>query len=210
LAENTLFFAAFFTPLFFYTQTHDQFELPKLLLLAFILAALLTLHFFKFTVHLPKDGLSICLILFFGTQLFASLPPFSLSWTTSLLGDYENFSGLATLAVYLLWFLILAQFLTVARIEKTLLFSLLAGLLSSLYAVVQHFGFDFIPWNPESVIASREFAALGNPNFLAAYLAMVIPFALWFLIRNADPEKPNETPSPIWVSLFWTSLGILC
>ncbi len=209
MAENTLFFAAFFTPLLFYTQTHDQFELPKLLLLVFILAALLTLRFFKFSVRLPKDGLSISLILFFATQLFASLPPFSLSWTTSLLGDYENFAGLATLGLYLLWFLVLTRFLTAARIEKTLLFALLAGLLSSLYAVVQHFGFDFIPWNPESVIVSREFAALGNPNFLAAYLAMVIPFALWFLIRDTDPENTNGTPSSVWLSLFWAALGIL-
>lgn len=209
MAENTLFFAAFFTPLLFYTQTHDQFELPKLLFLTFILGALLLLQLFKFSVRLPKDGLSISLILFFGTQLFASLPPFSLSWTTSLLGDYENFAGLATLGLYLLWFLVLTRFLTVARIEKTLLFALLTGLLSSLYAVAQHFGFDFIPWNPETVIASREFATLGNPNFLAAYLAMVIPFALWFLVRNTDLETANQTRSAVWLPLFWASLGTL-
>jgi tetratricopeptide (TPR) repeat protein len=209
LAENTLFFAAFFTPLFFFTLTHDQFELPKLLLLAFILAALLILSIFDFPIRFPKDALSLSLLLFFGTQLFASLPRFSLSWTTSLLGDYENFAGLATLAVYLLWFWMLTHFLTLERIEKIFLFSVLAGLLSAIYAVAQHFGFDFIQWNPESVIASREFASLGNPNFLAAYLAMVIPFALWVLTRNIVPENTGTTgPSPV-LSLFFIAGGAL-
>jgi Tfp pilus assembly protein PilF len=205
LGENTLFFAAFFTPLLFFTPTHDQFELPKLILTTLLLAGALILLGLQFRVSFPKDGLSLSLLFFFLTQLFASLPFTSLSWTTSFLGDYENFAGWATLGIALVWYWFLTQFLTRERIEKTFLFALLAGFLSSLYALAQHFGFDFIQWNSDTVIVSREFAALGNPNFLAAYLAMVLPAAFWFLTGYSKPAKAPH----LGLSIFFAVLGLI-
>ncbi|HVM33436.1 MAG TPA: O-antigen ligase family protein [bacterium] len=206
LTENTLLLAVFFTPLLFFTSTHDQFELPKLLFMALLLSAFLFLTLLRplDPGPGPRDGLSLSLLAFFLTQLAASLPAFSLSWTTSLLGDYENFAGLATLAVYLGWYFLLTRLLNAALIEKSLFFFLLAGLLSALYALAQHFGFDFIQWNSQTVISGREFASLGNPNFLAAYLAMLLPVGLWFLTG-----RKNLSPAPSrWFPLFSALAGL--
>jgi len=45
-----------------------------------------------------------------------------------------------------------------------------------LYAIIQKLGFDPLPWL--SSPRPRVWSTLGNPNFLGAYLAMVIPLAV--------------------------------
>ncbi len=142
-------------------------------------------------------------------QSFSAFPFVSLSWRNSLFGDYENFAGLTTLGAYLLWFGSLNRILNESKLRKIFIFNSIAALLSSLYAIAQHFGFDFIQWNPESVNATREFASLGNPNFLSAYLAMSIPLYLCAsLQRLSSGNFKNSAPSPFfWLS---TALGLSC
>ena len=139
------------------------------------------------------------------TQALSSLPANSLSWRTSLLGDYENFAGLTTLTAYFLWFWALNRLLNDTKIEKIFYFNSLAAFLSSLYAIGQHYGFDFIHWNPESVNSTREFASLGNPNFLSAYLAMSIPLYLCVSLKAfSQGPVPTRQPGP-----FWSFIGLL-
>jgi O-antigen ligase/Flp pilus assembly protein TadD len=85
------------------------------------------------------------------------------------------------------------------RIEKIFYFTSLTAFFSSLYAIAQYFQFDFIQWNPESVNATREFAALGNPNFLSAYIAMSIPL---FLTLSFDHPDNETAAKPIFTPLF--------
>jgi tetratricopeptide (TPR) repeat protein len=182
-------FAAFMTPLLFFVDGRDQFELPKLTFLAVTGVAMFALSFAL--RGLPRlTPLTAALLALFLVQVISSLPGISLSWRTSLLGDYENFAGLASSAVYLLWFLALSSTLTDRVLERTLFLSALSALLSSLHALGQHAGFDFVQWNPESVIGNREFASLGNPNFLAAYLAMALPLAIVVGGRHAFTGRP--------------------
>ena len=197
--------AVFFTPLLFSVQTHDQFELPKLVFLSLLAVPALALAMpdmgpFRWT---PLD---IALFLLFLAQTASSLPSTSLSWRTSLLGDYENFSGLATLAVYLAWFHLFSLYFMRDKTDRPFYFHSLAAFLSALYAIGQHFGFDFIRWNPESVNATREFAALGNPNFLSAYLALSIPLFLCVFLKPLEvPAPPAAPPGPL--SWFLAVLG---
>lgn len=200
-----MLFALFFTPLLFFVQSRDQFELPKLTMLA-LLAVLFFVTELKEGTSGRPTALSFSLLALLIVQASASLPWTSLSWRTSLLGDYENFSGLATLVLYLAWFRIFSRFANEWRIEKLFLFNTMAAFLSSLYAIGQHFQLDFIQWNPDSVNASREFASLGNPNFLSAYLAMSIPlFLSGFLKDSTPPAGAPQGPGPL--SLFSSLLG---
>ena len=198
-----LLFAVFFTPLLFFINSHDQFELPKLTFLALLTVPML-LWELKEGEFQRLTPLSISLFVLLAVESAASLPMTSLSWRTSLLGDYENFAGLATFILYLLWFRIFSRHLNLEKMEKLFLFNSLAAILSSLYAIGQHFGFDFIQWNSESVIATREFASLGNPNFLSAYLAMSLPLFLSVSMKNLQKETPS-TPQASFV--FWI-LGV--
>ncbi len=202
-----ILFAVFFTPLLFFTKGHDQFELPKLTFLT-LLAVPALLWELKRDETLKPTPLSLALLLLLAVETLASLPLASLSWQTSLLGDYENFAGLSTFILYLLWFRIFNRFLSPEGLEKLLVFNSLAALLSALYAIGQHFQLDFVAWNPGSVVASREFGAMGNPNFLSAYLAMSLPLFLSVSLKTLL----NKAKKPLSGGPFggvWASLGLL-
>jgi tetratricopeptide (TPR) repeat protein len=199
--ELLILFSVFFTPLLFFILSHDQFELPKLTFLALLAIPPLVSELTEME-SLPLTPLSIALLLLFVAETAASLPATSLSWRTSLLGDYENFSGLSTFILYLLWFRTFSRRLTGEKLEKIILFNSLAAFFSSLYAIGQHFGLDFIQWNAESVVATREFASLGNPNFLSAYLAMSLPLFLGVsLKRLAGLASPSPKPAFVFGAL---------
>ena len=202
--DLTVFLAAFFTPLLFFTEVRDQFELPKLVFLAL-------LPLFLFLLQPREKGRVgpifpiLTIFIFFGAEIISSLPFNSLSWPVSLLGDYENFSGLATFAASLLWFLFLSGFLDEKKVTRVFFFNSIAALLSALYAVGQHFGFDFIQWNPDSINSTREFASLGNPNFLSAYLAMSLPFFGCLCLRSQAGEDSRSSFG--FLSWSWGILG---
>ena len=200
-------FTVFFTPLLFFILSHDQFELPKLTFLALLTLPAL-LWELKESEALPPTPLSLALFVLLAVEITASLPMTSLSWRTSLLGDYENFAGLATFILYLLWFRIFSRHLNLEKIEKLFLFNSLTAFLSALYAIGQHFGFDFIQWNPESVVATREFASLGNPNFLSAYLAMSLPLFLCVSVKSSLRD-PQPTPKPTFLYWVFGTWGLL-
>jgi tetratricopeptide (TPR) repeat protein len=205
--DFSAFFAAFFIPLLFFTKSRDQFELPKLTALLLLLVPFLLSEWNKNkkSIWTPLSG---ALAVLFVVQTLASLPFTSLSWRTSLLGDYENFSGLLTFSIYLLWFLFFCRHLNGTNIEKLFYFNSLAAWLSSFYALGQHHGFDFVLWNPESINATREFAALGNPNFLSAYLAMSIPLFLYVSLNRLSATSGRQN-QPGFFIFFLGCLGFI-
>lgn len=204
--ELLAIFPIFYIPLVVLTSAHDQFELPKITFLT-LTTVPMSLFLLKKPLNKNPSPLSITLMLFLITQIIASLPATSLSWRTSLLGDYENFCGLATLFVMILLFLFYSRFLNLTLFEKIAFFNSLTALLSAFYALAQHFGWDLIAWNPGSVNPNREFGALGNPNFLSGYLAMSIPLYLGW----GTKEKDQKTPEGGWDLLIWlgTLTGLL-
>jgi len=209
IIDLSLLLGFFLTPLLFFTQTHDQFELPKITFLILLAIPLLVLELGEKN-FIQSRSPTLFLLLFFLTQAIACLPSISLSWITSLGGDYENFAGLSTLLTYVVWYFIFLRVLTPKRIEKIFYFILLAAFFSSLHAIAQHFQFDFIQWNPESVNATREFAAMGNPNFLSAYIAMAIPLFLTLSFRNQDEETQIKSIfSPSYSLLLVLAVGFL-
>lgn len=196
-------FPIFYIPLVFLIAAHDQFELPKITFLTLTALGMALFSLKKIHSEGPTP-LSIAWMVFLATQVAASLPMTSLSWRTSLLGDYENFNGLATLTVISVLFLFYGRSLTPSLFEKLVFFNGLTALLSSLYALAQHFGWDLVAWNPGSVNPSREFAGLGNPNFLSAYLAMSIPLYLgWCSKERGEFPRSNE-----WQLLSWSAMAI--
>jgi len=198
--------ALFITPLILFTPLHDQFELPKLLFLSVLVSAALILSL-TLPQKFPTGPLTISLLLLLAVQALSSLPSMSLSWQASLLGDYENFSGLATFLTCLACFFAFQSAFSARQAEKPFFYISLSAFLSSLYAVAQHFGFDFVQWNPTTIISTREFASLGNPNFLSAFLAMALP--LWLAWLKTRDEKEPSFPSPVWWLALFLGLGFL-
>jgi putative inorganic carbon (HCO3(-)) transporter len=179
-------------PLFFIILTRDQFELPKLTLLRLLTVLMLGLWLLRMLAarrfEFRRTPLDIPILVWVGLEILTSLH--SVSGYVSWLGEYENFRGLLTNLNYVALFYLCVNFVrTREQIDRLLFTVFLAGLISAAYGIAQYFGIDFIAWNPTSVSKGRYFSSMGNPNFLAAYLAMVMPLIVMFFVETSSSFK---------------------
>ena len=68
--------------------------------------------------------------------------------------------------------------------ERHLQVILASGIVVSVYAILQKFGVDAALWNQD--VQSRVFGTFGQPNWMAAYLIVMLPIATYFLRRESQ------------------------
>jgi O-antigen ligase/tetratricopeptide (TPR) repeat protein len=98
----------------------------------------------------------------------------------SLWGNYRRALGLLAWLAFLVLFLATTTTLrspgAFQRVRRAVL---VAALPLSLYAILQRFGIDSVPWQVAGdQPAERAFGATGNPILLGAFLVMAVPLAL--------------------------------
>ncbi|MEW6517704.1 MAG: O-antigen ligase family protein [candidate division FCPU426 bacterium] len=187
IMEFLLYLVYFLIPIFFIILTRDQFELPKLALFRMLTCLMLATWGIRLLAsrewRFQATPLALPLLAWILLQLLTAVV--SVSGYVSYRGEYENFRGLLTVLNYPILFYLLVHFLrTRQQINRLFFVTLLAGLVITAYGIAQFFGLDFIAWNPTSIAPGRYFSTLGNPNFLAAYLAMVLPWTIVFFIET--------------------------
>lgn len=145
-----------------------------------------------------KTPLDLPLLLFLASQIISTL--FSIDPHTSVWGYYSRSNGglLSTISYLFLYYAFVSNF-TKEHVIKFLKFAVFAGGAASLYAIPEHFGVS-----PSCVILTHEFSAgcwvqdvqarvfgtLGQPNWLAAYLGMLIFPAIYFFLSAKElPQK---------------------
>lgn len=146
---------------------------------------------------LKRTPLDIPLILFLGANILSAI--FSIDLHTSIWGYYSRSNGglLSTISYLLLYWAFVSN-MDLAKVKITLKFGLVSGVLISLWAILEHFGvspscvilrgeFSDSCWIQD--VQARVFATLGQPNWLAAYLAMLIFPALYFLLHASGKHK---------------------
>lgn len=102
---------------------------------------------------------------------------FSIAPQFSVWGAYERTQGTYTWFSYVaIFFAIVLLVRTREQLDRLITVILLASVAPTIYAVVQHFGYDPIHWGLN--VRVRAHGTAGNPIFLAAYLLMVVPLAL--------------------------------
>ncbi len=139
----------------------------------------LTLHLLEFfNGQVPlfrRTPLDIPLILFLISQTISTI--FSIDPHTSFFGYYSRLNGgLLSLLCYSTLYWILIVYLDDQFKEKIVNTSLLAGLVVSIYGILQHFGIDDHIWAQD--VVARVFSTLGQPNWLAAYLCILLPLSI--------------------------------
>jgi O-antigen ligase/tetratricopeptide (TPR) repeat protein len=72
--------------------------------------------------------------------------------------------------------------------RKLLAAVLAGGLIISIYGLLQASGADFMPWN--NTFSGRAASTLGNPDFLAGHILLLIPLALSFFVGTE--KKTNR------------------
>ena len=140
----------------------------------------------RFTI-VPLALPTVLYALVFIITTITSVVPGTSFWGSyqRLQGTYTNLSymGLATIIV-----------LTLRRreqLERLITVAVLGSLPAIGYGLVQHYQIDPLPWKGD--VISRVASTMGNSIFVAAYLLMLVPFALYRAITAfADARRAAE------------------
>lgn len=132
---------------------------------------------------------------------------FSMDPHTSFWGYYSRFNGgLLSMSVYIfLYYALVSNFFVNKEdaksfAKKVLGISVAAGIGVALWGLPSHFGFDptcmifgrglnVACWTESFNPTARMFSTLGQPNWLGAYLSILLPIALAFFINISLPIK---------------------
>jgi putative inorganic carbon (HCO3(-)) transporter len=108
-------------------------------------------------------------------QVLAAL--FSVAPARSLWGPADApYGSIFALATVVFFCVLVGTLETKAQVDRLISVILIGSVPAALYGLVQYLGLDPLRWVSDSV--SPMHSTLGRSNFLAAYLALVIPFTL--------------------------------
>ncbi len=175
---KTLYCALFFfVPLLWTPFTRELFEFPKMIAVYFFTGWIVFVFVVKSLIQgrlsIRRTPLDAPILLFVFVYILATV--FSIHFETSFFGYYTRFhGGLLSLFCYVfLFYIFVSEF---SNLEPFLFSMFLSAGLVSIWGVLEHFGIDKDYWVQD--VQSRVFSTLGQPNWLAAFLAMLIPVIL--------------------------------
>lgn len=186
---------AIFTPLIFTSANTELYEVPKMSFVYFGACLLFALTAFKFifekTLIFPKNPIVTLMLAFVAIQAVSTLT--SIDKFTSIFGYPTRLNGgLISQIAYFTIFVCALINLDSPKTIKLALASCITALTVSIIGILSHFGYDLTClaltgnissscWQAEFNPTLRIFSTLGQPNWLAAYLVLIIPVSLSFL-----------------------------
>ncbi len=121
---------------------------------------------------------------------------------TSFWGSYQRLQGTYTNLSYILLFALMVIHLRErGQLERAITVILITGLMVSFYGVVQHSGFDPLPWRGD--VQKRVASTMGNAIFVAAYLIMVVPLALYRIAHGASEIRGARQSTNPLTDILW-------
>lgn len=215
------FYALFFlVPLVFSGDTSELFELNKMWLTfgltVVVGAAWATKMVVEKKISVQRTPIDILLLLFLASQIISSI--FSLDQHISWWGYYSRFNGglLSTICYIILYYAYVTN-LEIKHVWKSMIVSLFSGLCVALWGFPSHFGadptcllfrgsFDTSCWTSAFQPTVRAFSTLGQPEWLAAYMAFLLPISMSYMLKNKN--KKNISISFLALSVFFYLLEI--
>ena len=190
----TSFFLLFFlVPLFLTPFNYELFEYNKMMaaygFTVIILGSWLIKMVIKKEIIFRRTPLDLPLLLFLLSQVISTY--LSIDRHVSLFGYYSRFNGglISTFCYLTLYYAFVSNF-PKDKIIKLLQIGLISGLLVSIYGILEHFGIDKNLWVQD--VQNRVFSTLGQPNWLAAYLAVLIPISIGFAIKSKSQDQMSN------------------
>ncbi len=217
------FYALFFlVPLVFTSSTSELFELNKMWvtwsLAIVIIMSWVTKMILTRELKIQRTPLDIPLMLFLIAHIIATI--FSLDQRISWWGYYSRFNGgLLSILTYVVLYYAFVTNLGKKEVIKTLLVSLASGLVVALWGLPSHFGYDptcllfrgtldVSCWTDAFKPTIRIFSTLGQPAWLAAYLAILLPITMAFYLRQVTPTN-DQRNSPLFLKPLAVGLLLL-
>lgn len=196
-----------FVPLFFLVKNEEVFEFNKMIFTYLSVTVIVTTWVIKSLLEkkitFKKTPFDWFILFFLLSQLISTA--LSIHPRTSLFGYYTRFhGGLYSTISYLIIFYATATFVTKKRITGFIGCILIGAFLAGLYAFPEHFGhspscllltgeLNASCWIQD--VQSRVFGTFGQPNWLAAYLVLLLPLSA--AVSFFDSEKKEKTMSVI-------------
>lgn len=188
LLEAGWLLVAILSPLWVNFWLRHPFELPKVMLVrtlaGLLIATALLMLVRKDALYAPFFSIRRApflwpVITLAGVLILSTVT--AVQPALSLWGSYERGQGLMTQLAYLSLFLLLATHLrTLPQIQRLLTALVLPGALLVLLGLAQALGWQPLPLLTDA--RSPVYATLGRSNFLAAYLAILLPLTLALLL----------------------------
>src|SRR3989344_2609477 len=203
----------FLVPLAVYPTTFELFEFNKMwvvFILTILVAFLwITKIILSDKLVLKRTPLDIPILAFVLSQIFSTI--FSMDPYVSFWGYYSRFNGglLSILSFAFLYFAFTNNLSDLQTSEKkisykVILVSLITGIVVALWGLPSRFGhdptclifrgsFDVSCWTDSFQPKIRMFSTLGQPNWLAAYLSILIPITFSvFLIKTFKKNDATQ------------------
>ena len=190
------------TPLLFSTKNSELFEVPKMLFVYLAATVIFFLTLIKFVFNgkilIPKSLTLASLIVFVAIQVVSTL--FSIDKFTSIFGYPTRLNGgLLSQFAYLVIFIGALINLNRKMAKQLIVATIVAALAVSLWGIPAHFGKDptcFVLtgklnatcWQKDFDPQLRIFSTLGQPNWLASYLVLILPVSLALFLNTKLPK----------------------
>jgi putative inorganic carbon (hco3(-)) transporter len=191
------------TPFILTPVNYELFEYNKMMfvyaLTAIICCAWIIKMICNKKVLLRRTYLDIPILLFFTSQIISTI--FSIDTHVSIFGYYSRFNGglLSIISYILLYYCFIANF-PIKKLKTLLTLIILSGFIVGIYGALEHFGVslscliitgkaDVSCWVQD--VQNRVFATLGQPNWLGAYLAILIPISVTLGLEKMWKHNSN-------------------
>ena len=199
----------FLIPLFFNPISHQAYYFNKALLLQFLVFVMLGLKIadwiysrhnrygfgWKSTINSPLK----LAILAFGL-LAALSTALSITPEISFWGSWERMEGLITTLCWITFFLIVTDNLRTRKQLNRAIYTLLASsALVAVFGILQYYLWDVMQNFFRAPFYNRVYSTTGNALSLSAYIAMVIPFTLVFIIRHWQARRKGRNTSIFFI-----------
>ncbi|OGM25139.1 hypothetical protein A2962_02445 [Candidatus Woesebacteria bacterium RIFCSPLOWO2_01_FULL_39_61] len=197
----------FIGPLFFWPWSAISFEIPKVFFMnrwieIFAFASVTYLIFIRIQKE-KVDSMLISLVLIFFLQVITS-SLLGVDFNKSLSGNYYRADGLITLAHLVILFLSVVLFYRENWLVSTFKILAYSSILLSLWTIINAV-FAFIIHKPLMPAWDKAVGInFGNPNFLAGYLIVSLPFTLYFY--NKEPKIKHKQLILISLAVQFTAI----
>jgi O-antigen ligase len=202
--EYSFYLLFFLVPLIMTPWNYELFEFNKMLTVYFFTAIIVFAWCLKMILNkrflFQRTFWDIPLVVFFFSQLLSFTV--SIDRHTSFWGYYSRFNGgLASILAFLLLYWALVSNLDRKKTFNLLFFTLGSAVLVTSYAVLEHFGIDAQYWVQD--VQSRVFSTIGQPNWLAAWIIILIPLTWALMINQWKLKKRLKFLLPSFLSLLF-------
>ncbi|MBM3283258.1 O-antigen ligase family protein, partial [Candidatus Gottesmanbacteria bacterium] len=185
IIEYSFYLLFFLVPLILTPFNYELFEYNKMMLTYGLTIIISGIWLIKMIIgkefRIARTPLDLPIILFLASQIISTA--FSLDRHVSVWGYYSRFNGgLLSIITYILLYYAFVSNFPKEKTGKLLQAILISGAIVALYGILEHFGIDKDLWVQD--VQNRVFSSLGQPNWLAAYLAVLIPTTIGLTLNS--------------------------